>query len=210
MPNKVLVLFAHPAFERSRLGRPLLEVALSTPGVHVHDLYEAYPNLIVDVAREQALLVEHDVIVFQHPFYWYSGPALVKEWTDQVLEHGWAYGASGRALSGKQMLLAITTGGGADAYQPSGYNRFTIRQLVTPQEQTAHLCRMTFLPPFVAHDALRMQAGARDEAARRYRAVLQALVDGRVDVERAQRAEMMDESWLLPLAKAPPTSGTGT
>jgi glutathione-regulated potassium-efflux system ancillary protein KefG len=196
MPRKVLVLFAHPAFERSRLGRPLLQAALATPGVHVHDLYEAYPNLIVDVAREQALLVEHDTIVFQHPFYWYSCPSLVKEWTDQVLEHGWAYGASGTALTDKQMLLAITTGGGENSYRPEGYNRFTIRQLLAPQEQTARLCRMHFLPPFVAHDALRMTDTERQRVAQRYRALLGALVEGRVDVARADAAERIEE--LLP------------
>ena len=202
MARRVLVLFAHPAFERSRLGRPLLAAARETSGVHVHDLYEAYPNLIVDVAREQALLLEHDTIVFQHPFFWYSHPALVKEWTDQVLEHGWAYGAGGTALEGKHMLLALTTGGGSASYQSTGYNRFTIRQLLSPQEQTARLCRMRFLAPFVAHDAFRMSEADRSRIADGYRELLRALVDDRIDVERAERAERIDEA--LPPKEAGP------
>lgn len=198
MARRVLVLFAHPAFERSRLGRPLLAAARETPGVHVHDLYETYPDMIVDVAREQALLVEHDTIVFQHPFFWYSCPALVKEWTDQVLEHGWAYGEGGTALAGKHMLLAITTGGGAASYQSSGYNRFTIRQLLSPQEQTARLCRMRFLAPFLAHDAFRMSEAERVQVADGYRSLLRALVDDRIDVERAERAERIDDALRPP------------
>ena len=84
----------------------------------IHDLYEVYPTLSIDVKREQALLLEHDVIVFQHPFYWYSCPAILKEWQDLVLEHGWAYGVGGTQLRGKITLNAITTGGPAHAYRP--------------------------------------------------------------------------------------------
>jgi len=100
--RRVLVLFAHPAFGRSRLNRALLTAArdLAHPPT-IHDLYESYPDVDVDVVREQELLTEHDVIVCQHPLFWYSTPALVKQWFDLVLEHGWAYGSSGHALRGK-------------------------------------------------------------------------------------------------------------
>ena len=80
-------------------------------GVTIHDLYEDYPTLAIDVKREQQLLAAHDVIVFQHPFYWYSVPAILKEWQDLVLEHGWAYGARRHHLRGKITFNAITTGG---------------------------------------------------------------------------------------------------
>ena len=32
-----------------------------------HDLYEAYPDFDIDVRREQALLLAHDVIVLPAP-----------------------------------------------------------------------------------------------------------------------------------------------
>jgi glutathione-regulated potassium-efflux system ancillary protein KefG len=95
------------------------------PRLTFHDLYEAYPDFNVDVAREQALLLDHDVVVLHHPFYWYSAPPLVKQWEDLVLEHGWAYGAHGRMLEGKRLLSVVTLGGVAAAYRPEGYNRFT-------------------------------------------------------------------------------------
>ena len=53
--------------------------------------------------REQELLLQHKIIVWQHPFYWYSSPALLKEWIDLVLEHGWAYGRKGDMLKGKKV-----------------------------------------------------------------------------------------------------------
>jgi glutathione-regulated potassium-efflux system ancillary protein KefG len=74
---KVLVLFAHPALERSRVNRALLRAVQGTPAVTLHDLYETYPDLQIDVGREQALLLAHDVFVFQHPFYWYSVPSIL-------------------------------------------------------------------------------------------------------------------------------------
>ena len=92
--RRILVLFAHPALEKSRVNRRLMRGIDHMDGVTFHDLYEAYPRLDIDVAHEQTLLTEHDVVVFQHPMYWYSTPAILKEWQDLVLQHGWAYGSA--------------------------------------------------------------------------------------------------------------------
>ncbi len=54
----------------------------------------------IDIPREQALLREHEVIVFQHPLYTYSCPALLKEWLDRVLSRGFASGP-GKPTGGK-------------------------------------------------------------------------------------------------------------
>lgn len=179
---RVLLLFAHPALDKSRAHRrlaaewPALRARL--PGLTVHDLYEAYPDYDVDVAREQALLAAHDVVLFQFPFYWYSTPPLLKQWEDLVLEHGWAYGRTGRALEGKRCACLLTAGGRAEAYRPEGSNRFTVRQLLAPLEQTAHLCRMTWLPPWVLHGTHRLEPAGRDAAAARYAQLLTAFHDG--------------------------------
>lgn len=187
--RRVLVLFAHPVLERSRVNKRLVGAIRELPGVTVHDLYEAYPTFGIDVAREQALLAEHDAIVFQHPFYWYSTPAILKEWQDLVLEHGWAYGEGGTALRGKITLNALSTGGPESAYGAGGYNRFTVRELLAPWEQTANLCGMRFLAPFVVHAALRV-IGDQDLGDRRdaYRRLIEGLRDDRIDLERARQA----------------------
>jgi len=190
MARRILVEFAHPVIERSRVNRRLLDAIRDVDGVTVNDLYEAYPTFAIDVGREQALLAAHDVIVFQHPFYWYSTPALLKEWQDLVLEHGWAYGAGGTQLRGKITVNVITTGGPAQAYQHEGYNRFTMRELLSPWDQTAHLCGMTFLAPFVVHAALRVTGDADVAGYReRYRTLIEALRDDRIDLARAARAD---------------------
>lgn len=188
--RRVLLLFAHPVLEKSRVNRRLLAEAREVTGVTIHDLYEAYPTLAIDARREQRLLLDHDAIVFQHPFYWYSTPAILKEWQDLVLEHGWAYGHGGTQLRGKITLNAITTGGPETAYRHEGYNRFTIRELLAPWDQTAHLCGMRFLAPFAVHAALRI-SGDTDMAAARaaYRGLLEALRDDKLDLDKAAAAD---------------------
>lgn len=182
--TSILVLFAHPALEKSRVNRQLIQSISDLEDVTIHDLYETYPTFHINVAHEQDLLRSHDVIVFHHPFYWYSSPALLKEWQDLVLEHGFAYGHEGKALHGKKLLSAITTGGTMEAYCRQGYNYYTMRELLAPFEQTANLCGMDYLPPFVVHGTHRFTDQADiDPYAIAYRNLLEALRDNRIQWE---------------------------
>jgi len=201
MPSRrLLILFAHPALHKSRVNQLLLSSVQSLPGVTVNDLYESYPNFHVNVAREQALLLEHDVIIFQHPFYWYSSPAILKQWQDLVLEYGFAYGKNGTQLQGKLVLTAISTGGPSSAYQREGYNYFTVRELLAPFEQTVRLCGMTYLPPFVVPGVLWMQD--QEELSTYgsvYRRALEALRDNALDLSEVMRLDTLNQAVeLLP------------
>ena len=140
--NNILILFGHPAFKRSTINAALREAVEMLEGVTFHDLYASYPDFLIDVSDEQQLCESHDIIIFQHPFYWYSTPAIVKEWFDLVLEHAWAYGSTGYALKGKITFQALTAGGSQESYCEDGLNLFTIRELTTPFRATANLCGM--------------------------------------------------------------------
>jgi glutathione-regulated potassium-efflux system ancillary protein KefF len=93
--------------------------------------------------------------VLLHPIQWYSMPALMKLWLDDVLGYGWAYGPGGTALNGKDLWLVASTGGPEAAYHPQGYNRYFFDAFLPPYEQTATLCGMRFLPPLVLHGSRR-------------------------------------------------------
>lgn len=190
--SRVLVLFAHPAMHKSRANRRLIADVRALPDLTFHDLYEAYPDQHIDVEAEQALLVEHDVIVLHFPFFWYSTPAILKEWQDLVLVHGWAYGRAGTALRGKALLVAMTTGGSEQAYHPEGYNRFTIRELLAPLEATARICGMRFLAPFVVHGTHLLDEEALARHAAEYLRLLVALREGHVDLDAAERATSLN------------------
>lgn len=192
--NRVLILFAHPALEKSRVNRHLIQAVRGLDAVTVHDLYEVYPNFHINVKHEQNLLVSHDIIVFQHPFYWYSSPALLKEWQDLVLEYNFAYGHQGTALAGKKFLSAITTGGSEKAYCRAGDNRFSIRELLVPFEQTAYLCGMEYLPPFVIHDTHRLREQHQiTEYVNDYRAAIVALRDNTVNWDFLRRCKSLNQ-----------------
>lgn len=130
--REVLVLFFHPTQKSSRVGKALADAARGLEHVTVRDMYALYPDYLIDVKAEQRLLEEYDLIVFQHPVYWYSCPPLLKLWIDEVFEHGWAYGSGGSQLHGKTLLSALTAGGPAGAYTPTGSNRYTIETLFSP------------------------------------------------------------------------------
>ena len=146
-----LVIVAHPALHRSRINAHLTEVAHNIDTVEVTDLYETYPDFEIDVAREQQSLLAADTIVLQHPMYWYSTPALLKEWIDLVFEHGFAYGSDDKALAGKTLVQAISTGGDPEAYGADGFNRFSIEELIRPMEATAFFCDMRWQKPFITY-----------------------------------------------------------
>lgn len=179
--KKILVLFAHPRKSTSIVQQAMLDALDGLDGVTVHDLYAAYPDFLIDVRREQALLQEHDIIVLQHPFYWYSSPAIIKEWLDLVLEHGWAYGVGGQHLVGKFLMTAISTGGAKEAYGPEGHNRFDIGEMLTPFNQTAFLCGMGWLKPFVIHAGRNLDPAVLSGRAEAYRELIVDLRDGRKD-----------------------------
>lgn len=149
------LLAAHPHWRESRVNRRLLEAARSVPGIDVQDLYGAYPDYDIDVAAEQRRVAAAPMLVLLHPIQWYSMPALMKLWLDEVLTHGWAYGHRGTALQGKDLWLVATTGGPETSYHPQGYNRFFFDAFLPPYEQTAALCGMRFLPPLLLHGAHR-------------------------------------------------------
>ncbi|EJV0368163.1 NAD(P)H-dependent oxidoreductase [Vibrio vulnificus] len=181
--NKVLVIYAHPSQHRSEVNAPLFAAAKAVDGVTCVDLYAEYPQFDINIDKEQARLLEHDVIVFQFPLYWYSTPALLKEWQDLVLEYGFAYGTDGTALKDKLMLCVVSAGGKEEAYKAEGYNHFTIRQLLAPIEQMAALTSMHYLPPFAIFGArTALEENRIDQHVERYVTLLRALVEDRVNI----------------------------
>jgi len=175
--KRILILFAHPAFHKSRVNKKMIGALDDIEGITFNNLYEEYPDFQIDIKKEQDLLLNHDIIIWHHPFYWYSAPAILKEWIDLVLQHGFAYGRAGTALKNKQVLSVITTGGRREAYQTDGFNQYTMRQFLIPFERTVTLCNMNYLPPFVVHGSHLLTEDEMNSAARDYRKILISLRD---------------------------------
>jgi glutathione-regulated potassium-efflux system ancillary protein KefF len=149
----IYLVLAHPYPSQSRAGKVLLDAVRDLPGLEVCSLYDRYPDFDIDVAAEQAALSRADLVVWMHPVFWYSVPALLKHWFDKVLSHGWAYGDGAAALRGKDCLWVATTGGTPQAYSSAGIHERAFTEFVPPLEETARFCGMNWLAPFIVHGA---------------------------------------------------------
>lgn len=200
--SQVLLYYAHPGHRFSRVNKALLKKARTVADLTIVDLYGEYPRHDIDVDKEQERLLSHDVIIFQHPLFWYSTPSVIKEWQDLVLEHGFAYGADGDKLRGKTLMQAIAAAGPEDAYSEDGYQNFRLRTFLAPMEQTANLCKMHYAPPYVLYGALKAPAeGEVGPHADGYERLLSALRDDRFDFQTASGLDALHHD-KLPLLES--------
>jgi glutathione-regulated potassium-efflux system ancillary protein KefG len=173
--KKILIIFGHPRFENSKVHTTLLKAASGLENVTIEDLYEKYPNFNINVAHQQQLLLEHDIIILQHPVYWYSCPPIIKQWIDLVLTYGWAYGVGGNKLEGKVMLNVVSTGGSTTAYTKEGSHQHTLLEFFLPFKQTAMLCKLMYLPPFAVQGSHRLTEVELNQIGVQYQQILQMM-----------------------------------
>lgn len=148
--EKVLVVVVHPNMNESVVNKKWVEALSKWPDRYViHDLYALYPSGKIDVQKEQMLMEQYNRIVFQFPFYWFSSPPLLKQWQDEVLTHGWAYGSkSGYKMKDKRIALAISAGVDEAEYSANGEYRYTLQQLTAPFELTCQYIKADYRPLF--------------------------------------------------------------
>lgn len=124
--------------------------------VTCHILEEHAADFQFDIPKEQALLLAHDIIVLQFPMYWYSCPALMKHWIDEVWNQGFAYGDGNHKLAGKTLVCATTAGGKEADFLPDGFYGFSVDAFFRPFEVSAKFCQMNYKRPFVVYNALEL------------------------------------------------------
>lgn len=162
--NHVLVMASHPNLPQSTANRTILErVQAALPSAEVVHLDALYPDGKILVQDEQARLMQADVIVLQFPFYWYSYPALLKKWIDEVFVFGFAHGTGGDKLAGKPLIFSLTTGAAAEQYQPDGAMHHRIEDFFPAFKQLASLCQMVWQEPVYSNGMMAI-AGVSDAA----------------------------------------------
>lgn len=162
----------------------LLSAIEDVPGVSVRSLYNRYPDLSIDVASEQAALQSADIIVWQAPFYWYGVPALFHLWFEKVLEHRFAYGHEGKAVSGKPLLWVATAGTPLSEYRPGGAHEHPFEAFTHSVEQTARFCGMRWQPPIIVYGSHDIAEADLATHARKYRERLEQLSRSLTEVAR--------------------------
>ena len=83
--KNILIISGHPNLQQSTANRAILdELAGRLPHAQIRRLDALYFDYQIDIAAEQQALLVVDVIVWQFPLFWYSLPALLKKWLDDV------------------------------------------------------------------------------------------------------------------------------
>lgn len=191
--KKILIIFAHPSIQKSLINQRMINAVRNLEWVTINDLYENYPDFYIDTIKEQQLLMIHDIIVWHHPFYWYSSPALLKEWFDSVLRYGFAYGEEGNALEGKSAISVLTVGGQKNVYSKKGRNHYTVNDFLIPFQQSAKLCGMNYLPPFVVHGSYTISEDAVKQYAKQYKKLIKNIRDEKYDKNEFLNIEYANE-----------------
>jgi len=148
--KKTLIIVTHPDINNSVINKRWLNELEKFPEkFRIHQLHEVYPDQKFDILAEQMLVEEHDHIIFQFPYYWYYGPALLKKWLDEVLTHGWAYGSkSVFAFRGKKVALAISLGLKEEHLQRGTPLKFNLKDLTAPYEALFDWVKADYQPLF--------------------------------------------------------------
>lgn len=147
-----LIILAHPHFANSFANRMIIEeLQKSILDLEIRDIHSLYPDYKINKKVEQDALLRHQTIVFQYPFYWYSMPAILKHWFDEVFEHQFAYGSNGDKLKGKNFVPSFTVGSSESSYNALGFQHFRIWEFCKQLEQTAYHTQMNYVEPMYFH-----------------------------------------------------------
>lgn len=94
-----------------------------------------------------------DHLIFQFPLWWFSTPAILKGWFDQVFIKGFAYDNNHLfetgLLKGKMASLIVTTKSTESAYQLDGAHGATIDSFLLPVHHTLRFAGISPIKPFV-------------------------------------------------------------
>ncbi len=141
---KVLMIVSHPRLETGSIANKIIAAeAGKLDNVETRDLHGLYPQFEIDVQAEQDALEAADLIVLQFPLFWFSIPAMLKHWLDNVFTEDFAFGPEAHKLKGKEILLSVTVGGPEGAYSKGGHFDATIDDLLQPMHLMAGFTGMT-------------------------------------------------------------------
>lgn len=145
----IVIIAGHSNFAQSTANTALLtELSAQYPNAEVRRLAELYPDFQINVAAEQEALRNADIIVLAFPLYWYSTPAILKKWFDDVLAYGFAYG-TGAQLGGKKLVVAYTAAGANENYQHNNPEAASETSILAAFRSTAALCGLDLIATVV-------------------------------------------------------------
>ena len=87
----------------------------------------------------------------------------------------------------------ITTGGSSQAYKKDSINRFTVREFLIPIEQTAVLCGMIYLPPYLVQGTHKLKNEELEIHAAKYHEFILGLTKDNIDINTLLKHETAND-----------------
>lgn len=182
---KTLVVIGHPDVATSSTQGFFKHAAKQEAGVTWYPLVAPF-----DRGAERALLWAADRIIFEFPLYWYSVPAVMKAWLDEVFDDD-LLGTAGDRLAGKELGLVVNTGRALKDFAPGQGQSFTLAELLRPLQALANETKMTYLTPLVVGQFAYLTERERQELLVNYRQYLTAPRPGHVADQAAWLASRL-------------------
>lgn len=146
-----LLILAHPNFDESIANKTIVnELSKTQDHLEIRHLHELYPAYQMDVIEEQEALLRHDVIILQCPMYWFSVPAILKIWFEQVFTYQFAYGSKGDKLKDKKILVSMTIGQPEENF--NNEESASVENFLSSIEYSAYYTGMQYLAPLCLYD----------------------------------------------------------
>lgn len=194
--NKILILFAHPLYEKSRVNQIINKYIPDSEYITFNDLYEEYPEFEINTNREQDLILEHDIIIWQHPLYWYSCPALLKQWMDMVLHFESDKDLDIHQLKGKAVFQVMSIGPQNHSFLDSQPDNRDVLDYLLPFQRTVEYSNMNYLPPYLVRiDKMNSMMDIHKKG-ENYGYILEALISNFVSMKEIMQFKSMND-WLI-------------
>ncbi|MCH4163909.1 MAG: NAD(P)H-dependent oxidoreductase [Lentilactobacillus diolivorans] len=144
---KTLIMVSHPNLEQSATEAFFKTSADFVDESTWYSLDHLYSKAKIDPDREQRFIQNFDRIIFQFPLYWYSSPASLKQYMDDVFTRKFIVAT--QSLKNKELGIVVTTGDALTDFQAGGSERYTMSEILRPFEAFANKAVMVYLKPFV-------------------------------------------------------------
>jgi len=154
MKKKTLVIMAHSNPNDSKINKRIKETLKDEEHIIYKDIKSLYGDYNFDVQKEQEDLLNADKVIFQFPLYWWTAPAILKQWMDDVYTYGFAYkyGESGEwealNLQNKEFQMIVSIGGSEEDYKRMNIK---VKDCLSSYSITAYSLGMKELDPFLLY-----------------------------------------------------------
>lgn len=175
---KILYVYAHP--NPQSLNGAIHQHGVSALENACHEVVVS--NLYAEpfeAASELKKITDADHIILQFPLWWFSMPAIMKDWLDRVLLKGFAYD-DGKTfahglLRGKTASLTVTAQSPESAYRHDGTHGASLQEFLLPIHHTLRFTGIEPLDPFVVYGAFELSQERKEKIMSDYRSYLTSM-----------------------------------